>query len=371
MTPTRLAVTMAAAAMIGARVPSVAHGLDADVKPPTVLWSVAAEGWGQPASDGRSVYFLTRSHDVVAVRAADGEVRWRARTQSSRGVPDGSRLVVAGGVVVAGDYDLYAFDASTGRLRWRFAPAQGHGPGYYLGDPADGVVYAGSPAGLVYAVDAASGAQLWAVPVTTVVGPTTAYAPVATRDLVIAPFTVFDGRATGGVVALDARTGVQRWRRAGQPWAGGPVAGGDFAVVATNSGMLTSLSTKDGSVRWTVGAPETAEGSVRDFRPLVCSRDLVVAGSLSGSVTAYDAGTRRRLWESAMLRLGSVGPAFAASAATVYVPFVSGRLVAFDLQTGAVRWVTAPAQGAFRWAPVVADRAVYAAGDAVLQAFDR
>src|SRR4051812_19034822 len=93
---------------------------------PAVVWHVGGEGHGRPAIDGGSVYFLSSRHEVLALDASSGRERWRQSTSEPGPATEGSAVVVAGPVVVAGDYNLVAFDRITGTFRWRFVPAIGY-----------------------------------------------------------------------------------------------------------------------------------------------------------------------------------------------------------------------------------------------------
>ena len=100
--------------------------------PPLVVWHADGAGHGRPAIDGGSVYFLSSRHEVVALDASNGTERWRQNTNEPGATTEGSAIVVAGPVVVAGDYNLVAFDRINGTFRWRFVPAVGslrHLPG--------------------------------------------------------------------------------------------------------------------------------------------------------------------------------------------------------------------------------------------------
>jgi outer membrane protein assembly factor BamB len=96
------------------------------------VWHADGAGHGRPAIDGGSVYFLSSRHEVVALDASNGTERWRQNTNEPGATTEGSAIVVAGPVVVAGDYNLVAFDRINGTFRWRFVPAVGslrHLPG--------------------------------------------------------------------------------------------------------------------------------------------------------------------------------------------------------------------------------------------------
>ncbi|TLZ96699.1 MAG: PQQ-like beta-propeller repeat protein, partial [Methanobacteriota archaeon] len=88
---------------------------------------------------------------VVALNSLDGSVKWSFTPNG----PVQSSLTYAGGrVVFATNEDhgtIYALDAATGALAWSFEPSPSD---YILGSPvvADGVVYAPSDNGHVYAL---------------------------------------------------------------------------------------------------------------------------------------------------------------------------------------------------------------------------
>src|SRR6476659_684708 len=118
----------------------------------TPRWQVVAAGRGQPAVRGDTAWFLTRTHDVLAVDVGTGRLRWRRSTGEPGDETLGSSVVAVDDRIVAGDYALLAMDARTGQRLWRFEPSDGYGPGLYLGVAGNGLVFAGSPAGRLYAV---------------------------------------------------------------------------------------------------------------------------------------------------------------------------------------------------------------------------
>src|SRR5262245_43031287 len=78
---------------------------------PIKSWNVDGESRGLPSADEQSVYFLGKRHEVVAINRADGRLRWRSPTSEPGESTMGYAALVANGVVVAGDYNLMAFDA--------------------------------------------------------------------------------------------------------------------------------------------------------------------------------------------------------------------------------------------------------------------
>jgi outer membrane protein assembly factor BamB len=80
-------------------------------------------------------------------------------------------------------------------------------------------------------------------------------------------------------------------------------------------------------------------------------------------VIAYDLLTRRERWR-AWPEEASVAFSLVADNGLVYVPFVSGQVIALDARDGRERWrLGGPAEG-FRWAPVIAGPRLFLSGAA-------
>src|SRR5262249_54452597 len=149
-------------------------------------------------------------------------------------------------LVIAGDFDVLAFDRVSGVRRWSFSPVDGYGPGVYLGGAGAGAVFAGSPAGRLYAIDDESGSLRWSALVENP-DETTVFQPATDGHLVVAGYTTFPAPAVGGVVALDAATGRRLWRTAfprgadaslATGWAGGPVFADRFIAATSGDGRI-------------------------------------------------------------------------------------------------------------------------------------
>jgi outer membrane protein assembly factor BamB len=330
----------------------------------TRAWTVAGAGVGSPAADADSIYFLSASHEVVAVEPASGRVRWRRPTNESGYGGTGTTVLVSGTVVVVGDYNLLAFDRATGTLRWRFVPTEGYGPGFYLSPGVDGLVFAGSPSGRVYAVEAETGRLRW----TTVVsadGKTTVFPPRVGGTVVAAGYTEFVAPNRGGVVLMSADTGRIEWRRAfplpqdrslGVNWAGGPVFSDDLVVASSGDGVIHAFDIATGADRWSIPRVATEPGNLissdRDFRALALAGGRLVSGSLTGVVIGYDLETREEVWRFTAGRLGSVVFRIEAADNRVYIPFAGGTLLALGMDTGVEQWQIGDWRTGFLWPPV-------------------
>lgn len=199
-----------------------------------------------PAVTDGTVYFGSGDNNIYALDAATGALRWKFAT----GNVVHSSPAVAGGVLYVGSWDsyLYALDTATGTLKWKFKtgedPKTGNQQGFQ-GSPAvvDGVVYVGCRDAHVYAVDATTGKQLWKQP--------------TQGSWIVASPAVQDGMVYAGTsdsaifLALDARTGQPAWRLDTKTFvfSSAAVAGG-MAYLGTFDGKLRAINLKTHEEAW-------------------------------------------------------------------------------------------------------------------------
>lgn len=345
-------------------------------------WRVAGAGRGTPAVDDGAVYALSRWGELLALERGSGRLRWRQPTSPPGTETAGSAVRLWRGLAIAGDDTILAFDATTGAPVWSVSPEEAGGAGHYLGAVVDGLVVAGSSAGYVLGIDAATGRRRWRA------GPgdqepTTVYEPAAAAGLVVAAFNVFTAPVSGGVLAVDAIDGRERWRQPlvsadGSPftngWGGGLLVDGDLVVVSGRDGRMWGLSLLDGRPRWRID-PERDAGGVPagrpDVRPLTRSGRLVIAGSTTGRVTAFDLDSRAVKWRYTDERLGSTAFRLASDERLAYVPFFSGRLVALDVRTGVEHWRLGGAERELVWAPALDRRWLFLTSSSGYLAYSR
>jgi outer membrane protein assembly factor BamB len=322
-----------------------------------------ADGWGRPAVHGSVVYYLSRHHELYAVDRDTGATKWRRtlRHAANRGTA-GTSVVVERGTVIVGDDDLFAFDAESGVPRWRFSSQVDNGPGPYLGSAAEGVVYAGSASGHVYAIDIATGRPAW------VGGPygthAVVYAPVVKDGLAVAAYTDFTEVRRGGVVVHDAATGALRWHT---PFpvpastlpsgaAGGPVIANEMVVAASSDGSLHGFRRESGEIAWSL-PPLASMGE--DYRAGLFRRNMLLVASLSGVLVALNVQSLKEQWRYSSPEDGSIAFDIAADEETVYVPFASGRMTAVDFATGHERWRAGTTHRRFEHVPAIVGEQVY------------
>jgi eukaryotic-like serine/threonine-protein kinase len=194
------------------------------------------------------VYFASGDTNIYALDAATGSLKWKFKTGD---VVHGSPAL-AGGTLFVGSWDsfFYALDAATGKEKWRFKTGEDpdiHNQVGIQSSPAvaDGVVYFGCRDSKFYAVDAQTGQQKWAFP--------------NKGSWVIASPAVSDGKVyfatsdTGLFHALDAKTGALIFSFDNKHWPmfSSPALAGGLAYIGTHQGKLLAIDLKTQKPAWT------------------------------------------------------------------------------------------------------------------------
>lgn len=264
----------------------------------------------------------------VALDAATGDRRWRTTFEDPVGFPDAA-AAVGDGVVVAplGDL-LVGLDPSSGAERWR------RRPGDQLGAPVltDGTAYlnVGEP-GTVVAFNSVSGEQTWARGIG-------GWAPhgVAVADGRV--YAVADREDGGDIVALDAASGAERWRRPLEYEPTSRPAVGDNGIFVGTEGGLAAFA-RDGTSRWTFPYTTREETPVDSYwsgsAPALADR-TVYLGAPDGRVYAIDAETGDERWAFWTWNAVSGDPVVAGD--TVYVASDDTFVYALDAADGTRRW---------------------------------
>jgi outer membrane protein assembly factor BamB len=296
------------------------------------------------------IYFGSDDGSVYAVGAADGRQLWKRRTGgpvASTPAIAGDMLYV-----VSYDGKLHALDAKTGQTQWKFATEgerrfeaknlHGQLPknqtiadafDVFLSSPvvAGGSVYFGSGDGHVYAVDAASGTLNWKFRTGDVVHASPAYADGV----------VYFGSWDSYFYAVDAKTGAEKWR----------FHGGEDPVIHNQVGFQSSPAVVNGviytgcrdSKLYAIDAATGREkwhfdggGSWVISSPAVVQGKVIFGTSDSSLYVVLDADTGRELVRKQGLAFMFSSPSVAGS--TVYIGVLNGTLEARDLGSGEMLW---------------------------------
>lgn len=230
-------------------------------------------------------------------------------------------------------------------------------------------------AGLVFAMDPLSrvtavttgGGTAWSVDLTP---PREKTASVSGGGLSCEGGLVIATTGFGEVVALEAASGRVAWRqKLGASISGAATIAGGVVYALGRDGTGWAIRASDGRMQWQVTLRRDIAGWQGAAGPAV-EGDLVVFPSTSGQVLAVDRATGAERWSSqvagsrvgraiALIRDMTGEPVIAGN--MVVAGTSSGRIAAFDRATGATLW--SHDDGALS-APVVAGNSVFAVDDA-------
>jgi eukaryotic-like serine/threonine-protein kinase len=264
-----------------------------------------------PAVANGIVYFGSYDSNFYAVAASTGEVKWKFKTggehrftaphlhgsnPAAESMPDPFDMFLSSPVVWqdavyfgSGDGNIYALDAATGKLNWKF-----HTGDVVHASPAiaDGVAYIGAWDSYFYALDAGSGKEKWRFKTGE---DHDTYNQVGIQSsALVADGTVYFGCRDSNLYALDAQTGQKKWsfNNKGSWVVGSPALLGNTLYFATSdSGQLRALDARTGaslfmlsSNKWPMfSSPSVAGG-------------LLYVGSHEGKVFAVDLKSQSLAW---------------------------------------------------------------------------
>lgn len=239
------------------------------------VWKFATRGAvnSSPAISDGTVFFSSLDGNVYGINAADGTQKWRFKTGGERRftatgihgilprnemMPDPydvflSSPAVSNGIVYvgSGDHNVYALDAKTGALHWKFTTGS-----VVHASPAidNGIVYIGSWDRYFYALNASTGALLWK------------FITGDDRDIhnqigiagsaAIANGIVYFGCRDSHFYALDARSGALRWKRDHHgSWviASPAIVNGTVYYTTSDERKFYAVDAANGNVRFVIG----------------------------------------------------------------------------------------------------------------------
>jgi outer membrane protein assembly factor BamB len=297
------------------------------------------------------VAWPTYGYDAARLRAAPMRLRppfrqvWMFHGRALLEFPP----VVAYGRVYLPTFDgrFYALDARTGRVLWMHRAGRCGWASPAVARHSVYITFLGSRecrstkhGGEVDAYDAQTGRLRWR----RLIGPTESSPLVANR-------LVYVGDWNGDVWALDARTGRTRWRTHTSGAVKGSVAASGARVFIGNyGGELLCLAASDGRVIWRSGG----HGSIYSSPAVAYGR--VFVGSLDDGVYAVGATTGHLLWSRPTGGYVYASPAIWQG--EVLVGSYDHVFYALDAGTGKIRW-RVRVNGAISGSASVIDGLVY------------
>jgi outer membrane protein assembly factor BamB len=256
------------------------------------------------------VYFVSSAGSLAAIDASNGQPRWVYAVEyerkceaknlhgygpSMQTMPDAwdvytSSPAIANGRVYfgSGDGNVYAVDAATGLLQWKFATGDVvHASPAVAGN----TVYVGSWDSRFYAIDAESGQQRWVFQAGE--DPLIHNQVGFQSSAAVVDDTVYVGCRDAHVYALDAATGRKRWDYpTSKSWVNGTPAVRDGLVYVgtSDSSRFMALDARTGRLRWNFDAKAYV------FSSAALAGNLAYFGSHNGRLYAVDAKTGQLAW---------------------------------------------------------------------------
>lgn len=153
---------------------------------------------------------------------------------------------------------------------------------------------------------------------------------------VLAAGVIYAADSGGNVVAVDAGTGKQIWKKSlDSPLAGGVGFGGNLLVVADTNGDVFALEAETGEQRWSVRVTSEvlAAPAVNDA--------VVVVQSHDGKLVGLHASNGERRWQyeidSPILTLRGTSPPILSDGMLI-AGFANGKIVALAADSGSLLW---------------------------------
>jgi outer membrane protein assembly factor BamB len=301
----------------------------------------ASVSWLQPGFNAAHIGYNAKEKTLSTSNVSALTETWAFTTNAEVNVP----ILTSGNTVFVDstDNNLYALNASTGKVIWTFSGTV-TGDGY--GGTAQGMAISGSTIYVNCQIDNLKGGH-------------------------------------AGVCALKASTGELLWdwtiyADGGQEVSSGPYNGpvisdgivviGEADTASERVGYIVGLNAKTGALLWEIG--NCGDGGINDcYAPTpynaAVSTGVVYYGSYypndsNEGVCAVELSSGASLW---CAETGDSGSPIAVSGNTVYVNTFNGTVYAFNAKTGTSLWtVTGLGDGNVANRPAVAKGVVYVGG---------
>ncbi|MBV7508274.1 PQQ-binding-like beta-propeller repeat protein [Bacillus sp. sid0103] len=329
-------------------------GESPDVLSPNLnlAWSYQTPGsiiTSSPSIVDGSVYIGTRDENdveensILSIDLATGKQRWQLKTNAQVQVSP----AVSNGIVYASSVrgTIYAVNNETGTLLWEKKigmEQDGIQRGRMYSSPtvADGIVYQGYSTlngSFMIALKGETGETLWDK-------------RMENDQFIAASPVVENGKlytiaGSSYLYAMDAKTGNLIWKKRPSlsSWSHSAAALDNGNIyVGFRTGILASVKAMDGTTNWTYQSPDSLEGvgkymprQITPSSPAI-SKGMVYMGFPDGQVAAFDANTGEKKWK--FETQGGIVSSAAVSGNTVYIGSNDGFLYGLNRNTGEPTW---------------------------------
>lgn len=221
----------------------------------------------------------------------------------------------------------------------------------------DGVMYTSGNLGRVYALDAATGVSLWTFePEVDMQANRSACCDQANRGVAVADGKVMVGALDGMLYALDAKTGAVVWKvdtvtdhSRGYTSTGAPEVAGDLVLIGNAGaeydarGYVTAYRVADGKQAWRFFTvphdPKTGPQENPALDAALKTWDKDSRWDIGGGGTVWDAINYDPAFDTVYIGVGNGGPyAIKTRSPKGGTNLYLSSIVALDRRTGAVKW---------------------------------
>ncbi len=233
---------------------------------------------------------------------------------------------------------------------WSTSVGNGIGDFYSNLHPAwaDGNVYAADRQGIVKALNASDGKEVWKVDLSENQGFFSRNIPAQlSGGLAVSGGHVFVGSEKAKIFALSTIDGSISWQTtvAGEALSR-PVVSDGLVLVHTSNGMLQALDEQSGVVKWTANLDMPSLSLRGESAPTVAFGAAIVGGD-NGRVSAVLLQQGQMIWQQRISqatgpteidRLSDVDTTPVVANGVAYALAYNGNLTALDLRSGQVMW---------------------------------
>lgn len=237
----------------------------------------------------------------------------------------------------------------TPSTEWSTSVGNGIGDFYSNLHPAlaDNVVYAASRAGVVKALNAGDGKEVWSVNLGEKDGWFSRASAQLSGGVTVSGGHVYIGSEKAQVYALNTSDGTTAWQTkvAGEALSR-PVVSDGVVLIHTSNGQLQALNEADGAIKWTVNLDMPSLSLRGESAPATAFGAAIVGGD-NGRVSAVLMQQGQMIWQQRISqatgpteidRLSDVDTTPVIVNGVVYALAYNGNLTALDLRSGQIMW---------------------------------
>jgi outer membrane protein assembly factor BamB len=300
---------------------------------------VGPRGWPGASVEGGTLFVGTMDGRVLALNPDDASLEWDwqpSKTTVTNPIGCGGGLaarggkfygspVIAQGIAYVGTFtgQVYAIDAATGQEIWNYNIKSAIVGGMAVNNST---LFLGTSDGKLHALDISgdypsevfvfrAGGSIWSTPVV--------------HDNI-----VYFGSLDHNLYAVDATTGQTKWVfKASGEIAATPLVFGGIVYVGSLDNKLYAVDADTGQPRWVF-----EEAGNWFWSNPVYSNSTIYAGSFDHYVYAIDAGNGTPVWPKPFETGGRIYSSPTVSGETLVVASDDGKIYGIDLAAGTERW---------------------------------